>query len=112
MRPPPSSAGNQKEAATGARECLEESSYLGEKISELAGLEAEVEATMLRVASTSLVTGGRQISVLQAWYRNFMGTRWGPSGAVGRTVSGRRMVTLPEETLSFLFLEKVEVWSV
>ena len=41
--------------------------YLGKKISGLAGLAAEVVATTLRVASTSLVTGGRQISVLQAW---------------------------------------------
>ena len=41
--------------------------YLVEKISGLEGLAAEELATMLRVASTSLVTGGRQISVLQAW---------------------------------------------
>jgi len=41
--------------------------YLGEKISGLADLAAEELATMLRVVSTSLVTGGRQISVLQAW---------------------------------------------
>ena len=40
--------------------------YLGEKISECAGLAAEALATTVRVASTSLVTGGRQISVLQA----------------------------------------------
>jgi hypothetical protein len=41
--------------------------YLREKISGLAGLAAEESATTVRVASTSLVTGGRQISVLQAW---------------------------------------------
>ena len=41
--------------------------YFGEKISGLASLAAEVAETTLRVASTSLVTGGRQISVLQAW---------------------------------------------
>ena len=41
--------------------------YLGEKISGLAGLAADEEATTLTVASSSLVTGGRQISVLQAW---------------------------------------------
>src|SRR5216684_5981741 len=110
MRPPTSLAG-RRPAGTKAEETQEGRAspgpykgerrgryefYLGEKISELAGLEAEVEATTLRVASISLVTGGRQISVLQAWYRNFMGTCWGPSGAVRRTVSGRRMVTLPE----------------
>src|SRR5258707_310692 len=87
--------GHLRVAATAPRERGEEF-YFGEKISGLAGLAAEEVETMLRVASTSLVTGGRQISVLQAWYRNFMGMCWGPSGAVGRTVNGKRMVTLPE----------------
>jgi hypothetical protein len=41
--------------------------YLGAKISGLASLAAEEVETMLIVASSSLVTGGRQISVLQAW---------------------------------------------
>jgi len=89
---------------------------LGEKISELAGLEAGGGGDYVEVWRRHLgYVGGGRVRVLAACgiaiYGNVLGGRVGPVGR-RETVSGRKDGDAAGVDIELLFLEKVKVWSV